>query len=296
MSKLVTLLFTLVAFIAHSQTVVPNAGLEAWTDFILYEEPDGWHTPNPVTAFVGIELVTKSTDANSGLYAARLEGDFVSALGGNAPGNMSTGILDIVNLTYTGGVPLTLPEPAAMIGYYKYTPVATDSCLFYSILTKWNTTNGVRDTVAISVFIGGTTANYTLFSSPFITLMPGIIPDTQLIIISTAADVLSAQDGSVLYVDDIDFTGAIGIDEVETETLHVFPNPVDQAFEVTMPAQLKARSVIVSNITGKHYRQYELADENLTINTSSFSEGTYVIYAKDEKGRTVAEGKFIVKH
>src|SRR5271157_2256460 len=75
--------FTIVAFFSFflflhvsGQTPVPNGDFENWINHGSYEDPQYWSTPNSAISLAlpfGTQVVTKSTDHESGNYSARME-------------------------------------------------------------------------------------------------------------------------------------------------------------------------------------------------------------------------------
>ncbi len=287
-----TILFSLAA---QSQVVVPNGNMESWTNFGAYKEPLGWGSPNSLTSLIGVYECYQSTDVSSGTYAAKLVSNYVPLLGIVVPGVIGTGTIDASTQTVKGGFPLNDPTPQAVIGYFKYTPSGSDSCLVYSILTHWDTNLGKRDTVAVAAFMAGNTPNYTLFTAPFYTLKPGV-PDSAFVLAATTSDVASAQDGSTMYVDDIDFTNGVGVHEIPSVPLGIYPNPSDKELQITVPKGMDAASVIITNVAGTHINQYRITTEVVQLNTAALVNGMYVAMMKNSRGETVASGKFSVQH
>jgi hypothetical protein len=297
MNKNLTLLFVFVLtiFCGAQAQQVPNAGLENWNNIILYEDPVSWSSPNQLTSLLGIFPCTKSTDALDGQYAARLEAFFITQFGIVVPGTVGTGTIDATTQTFKGGFPLGGNVPAALIGYYKYAPVNEDSCLMLSVLTKWNTSTNHRDTLAIAYFTDGAEPSYTLFTAPFITLAPGT-PDSAIVVVATTNDILTAQAGSVLFIDDIDFTNSVGIQETDAAPLSIYPNPADEFIEFAIPEALQAKTIALCNITAALVKEYPVNEEDLRVNTTNLLPGSYVCLIKNEGGEVIATGKFTVKH
>jgi len=288
-----------IAFYSTAQTVVPNAGLEDWHTVGTFEDPDGWQTSNDGSSLAGIIGVTKDTDAVDGQFAARMETKKITfPITVVVPGAMATGVIDIINQTFLKGFPLTDPNPVAMIGYYKYSSVGGDSCLAFAALTHWDTGNGKRDTVAVAFFkAGGTTTTYTQFIAPFFYLLPGTTPDSAIVLAVTAVDYLAAHEGSVMFVDDIDFTNAVGQYEIPEIPLNVFPNPADKSVRVSIPEGINANEIVITGTDGRIFREIMISNSTtIDISTGDFTDGTYLLYAKDVAGKIVASGKFIVGH
>jgi hypothetical protein len=295
MKRLSTLLFLLLIAGTGGAQVVPNGTLETWNNIILYEDPANWSSPNQLTAILGITTVTKSTDASSGTYAARLEGAYIDAFQLNVPGAIGTGQIDATTQSFKGGFPLNGASPAALIGYYKYAPVGADSCLMFSVLFRWDAVNNQRDTVAIAYYSTGAVTDYTLFSAPFIPLS-GETPDSAIVIISTSKDILTAQAGSTLYVDDIDLSGAVGLADPAPSLISVYPNPADESVTFSIAIGWNAARAEVIRIDGSYMSSYAVSAGDFRINTKQFPQGLYMCQLKDESGKIVAAGRFTVSH
>ena len=292
---------TLIAFIclmlsyhANSQ-VVPTAGLEVWNNIILYEDPANWSSPNQLTSILGITPVTKSTDAASGTYAAKLVGAYIDQFQLTVPGAIGTGTIDATTQSFKGGFPLNGNNPQALIGYYKYAPVSTDSCLIFSVLFHWDAVNSKRDTTAIAFYSSGVVENYTLFSAPFIPLS-GETPDSAIIIISTSKDILTAQAGSTMYVDDIDLSNAVGVSETPVVAVKMYPNPADETISFQIPNEWNVKEVEVVNVGGTLVKTFAASAGDFTMGIKQFAPGLYLCQLKDQSGKVVASGKFSVKH
>jgi len=298
MKKIATIisLVTILISIHATAQIVPNGTMESWNNVGgLYEEPASWTSPNELT-FLYFTPCTKDTDAVDGQYAARLQSYFLQPFSLNVPGAIGTGLIDATTQSFTGGFPLNGNNPAALIGYFKYAPVGSDSALIFSALFKWNTSTNKRDTLAIAYLTEGNTPNYTQFVAPFFVLNPTETPDSAIVIIATAKDVTSAQVGSVMYVDDIDMTNTVGVNDVKPQELSLYPNPADETVEMNIPGALDAQNMVITNISGTTAKQFRISSGNLKVNTKSFATGTYVCFVKNGQGKVVASGKITVQH
>jgi hypothetical protein len=297
MKKHVTLIALFCASVSmncFAQAVyVPNGEMENWNSAGSYEEPVSWSTPNPLTVAFGAIEVYKDTDEYSGTYAARLETK--TTILGNVPGAMGTGTLNIGTQTYDGGFPLSNPGVTGFGGFYKYSPTGGDSAFFFALLTKWNVNK--RDTVATAVWTSGAQSNYTMFQIPFFTIIPGESADTCLIIVSNTFDVANAHVGTVLWVDQMDLSDLLTVQEIVPQPLQVFPNPSDESVQISLPQELSAGSILISGIDGKNVKEIPAQNaSSLNINTSKFAQGLYVAFVKNKEGKEVAAAQFVVKH
>ncbi|MCS6991779.1 MAG: PCMD domain-containing protein [Chitinophagales bacterium] len=276
---------------AGAQTVVPNAGMEEWNNLVVYEEPKSWATPNALVAALGLKVVEKSTDAVGGQYAAKLTSAFLPTFNVTVPGAMSTGTLDVSNPnnpTFRGGFKLNSPDAVAVIGHYKYLPVGNDSCMIYAIKTRWNIAAAKRDTVAVSYFTSGAKTSYTFFVAPFVVLMPGVTADSANIIVSSSADVTSAQPGSVLFLDNIDFTNNVGIADLSSDIRLPALITHQQPACITIPEAFRSGLLQVISTTGQLILQQELDPQHSTVTVEALKPGFYFVLLKDAmEGRAV---------
>ncbi|HYV93363.1 MAG TPA: T9SS type A sorting domain-containing protein [Chitinophagales bacterium] len=277
---------------AYSQNPVPNPGLEAWVDFGPYEDPQWWGSLNEFTWPFGGVSVKKDSGTHSGVLAVKL-----ISIGHNnttLPGVMCTGTLTFSNASCKGGFPATLPF-ANFAGFYKYLPEPGDSCLLYAMLTKWNTVNSKRDTVAVAVFSAQPVANYTFFSIPF-HYYSAQVPDSGQIILSSTIYLLAAIDGSVLIIDDLAFTGIVGIDEITSVPVKIYPDPANEFLHCQIPPPLHAHDVDVFDCLGRKVQSVSLSASLELISTKQFPEGIFFYKILNGEKREVASGKFMVSH
>ncbi|MDZ7742823.1 MAG: PCMD domain-containing protein [Bacteroidota bacterium] len=196
---------------------LPNMNLELWQDFGRYESPAPlgiWATPNKVSDLLVFldpppVTVSKTTDAVSGQYAARIETiqpeDFFLMAGTLATGIFEPDLENPVK-SLRQGVPFT-SKPSAFSGYYKYLPVDGDSCNLYATLSKWNSATHKRDTIAYAGLpqMEEYPSEYTKFTFNFEYYQEGIVPDTLIMIMVSSAegDAFIGGIGSCLYVDEL---------------------------------------------------------------------------------------------
>ncbi len=196
---------------------LPNMDLEVWQNFGRYESPAPlgiWATPNKVSDLLVFldpppVTVSKTMDAVSGQYAARIETiqpeDFFLMAGTLATGIFEPDLENPVK-SLRQGVPFT-SRPKAFSGYYKYLPVAGDSCKLYALLSKWNHSAQKRDTVAYAGLppLAEYPSEYTKFTFDFEYHLQGIEPDTLIMIMVSSAegDAFIGGIGSTLYVDEL---------------------------------------------------------------------------------------------
>jgi hypothetical protein len=215
-------IFLLIGFCSYffigdlkAQTPVPNGDFENWINYGSYENPQYWDTPNQAIEFalpLGTQVVTKSTDHESGNYSAKLESQQLTFPSIVVPGVVTLGTLtiDILNQTFSvnGGVPIS-DKPTHLKGFYKFQPKGGDSCAIGIGLTKWK--NGTRDSVGIGAFSTHDTINVWTPFYAWINYVLDEQPDTFNILAISSADSTGTA-GTVLFVDNISLDYSVGID------------------------------------------------------------------------------------
>ena len=169
---------------------IPNGGFEDWQDISPFE-PVGWTSTNIYAAAYDTANVTRSTDAYSGSYAARLETVFFD-------GDDEWGVLSLGDgLWWDGGAMISGDRPYFIGGVYKYEPgnPFSDNQAFLSLnlLLDGDHLSGTNLEFPAA-------AEYTRFASGMLWYHTEDDPDYMNLTISSANEA-----GSVLYIDDIEF-------------------------------------------------------------------------------------------
>ena len=279
----------------------PNAGFENWNTALTLQEPDSWQTfnflaltspPNDLSAFKATGI-----DKHSGNYALMLKTIFVH----NNPSpqlirdtmtGVFTGKIRLSPVSIKYGSPYT-GRPEKLEFWAKYSPVGNDIGANVVFLLKWNGTG--HDTIASGkVDIPPTTA-YTLFEAALTYRLPGL-PDSASILFSSSKYVTGARVGSTLFVDDVLFTGWVGIDESTmnaADKVQLFPNPAKDNLNILLWFQ-EADNVQVIDASGKLAGTYKIQNYTANINTSAFAGGIYFYEIRDKKNTVLTKGKFSV--
>ncbi|HMC96904.1 MAG TPA: T9SS type A sorting domain-containing protein [Flavobacteriales bacterium] len=197
--------------------LLPNYDMELWND-INIEDPDDWGTFNQALIQLGLTPVTKSLLAHSGSFSARIE---TIDLGTDTlPGVLSNGALSFEGPI--AGVPYT-DMPTSLDGWFMYEPSGIDTAIIYAQFTSSGVPVG---TAAYGFF--GSVPTWTAFSAPVTILFP---PDSMLMVIFSGDN-----PGSVLYLDDLAFTGiSTRIEEHAMDDMVLFPNPATDELHVVLP-------------------------------------------------------------
>jgi hypothetical protein len=198
MKRLWLILMTFAAVLQGFPQEIPNSGFENWTLTDFFEEPASYSTSNSLSFMFGDTAnVIKSSDSQSGSFAARLE---TLALGSDTiPGLMMIGRL--VGETIAGGVPFN-DRPDSLTGYVKYDMAGSDELYILCLFTRGGLPIGT-----VEGSFTGTQSNYTRISIPVEWFVPFLNPDTLKVIMANTSDVEAGTAGSVAWFDNFQFAG-----------------------------------------------------------------------------------------
>lgn len=206
MKKSIILLFIILPLMAMSQTQINNSSFETWTTSQPIEATP-WKCNIPyvfMSINVYIPTATKTTDAQSGQYAAKLETK--TQYGLTVPGLIQLGTLSIgqnFDINLGGGFPFT-DKPTGISFYMKYLPANNDTAWFIATLTKFNSQTNQRDTLGGFIFFfKDLVQNYEQQVLPILYYDDTQTPDT-INIMFVASSFVSPQIGSVFYIDNVE--------------------------------------------------------------------------------------------
>lgn len=277
---------------AYGQNPVPNGGFETWViNAPFWEDPTFWESTNYLTSGFNATVVKKDSSTQGGFLAAHM-----ATIGHNNQqilAAMCTGSI-IYPATCVGGFPADFPY-GRLEGFYKYAPGVNDSCVVFAMLTRWNEAVDQRDTIAVAAFFGDTALSYTFFSTPFHYHMAGV-PDSGQVIISTTKKISAPPSGSVLLIDDISFAGTVGIDELPSVPVKIFPNPANEFCRLQIPVTMHASDVEFFDLLGRKIESFHPSTSQELISLKHFPEGIYFYEVLSAEKEVLASGKLMVKH
>ena len=299
-------LLLIASFILAQLTMaqVPNLDLEQWTDFGQYMEPSGdWTTANKIVLLSGFNPVTttQSTDAHSGMYAAKIETGQIQIIGTLVSGTLALGEFDQSALPPNNlkqGIPYPYTgQLGSFTGWYKFTSVNGDSATVYSWLFKWNASTGQRDTVAFAGFVTSTTqSSYVQWDEQF-TYFSSDTPDSMSIVIASSAegDVFQGEVGNTIWVDDIQISTATGLIDVYSPEVKVvpFPNPTANKITFNWEGMHVKGNMQIFSMDGKMVRELSVSGNQVETNVDDLPAGTYHFLLNDET-TALSSGRFVV--
>ncbi len=306
----------LLVSITYGQTLLPNGDLESWTTApginSDYDVPGGGYfsTLNELAAIpqnVGPITVYKTTDAHSGTYAARLVSKIYPGLNYFIPGMLGTTKLLIALGTIRIGkpCPFAVCDPLRFKGWYKFSPVGSDSCKMLLALTGLNPTSHVRDTIAYGDTVIKTPVTaWTQFDIK-INKRPGVVTPVDsmsVLCVSSAGFSITNLTGGVgqpettMYIDDLAIENPAGIEQFLMPEVNVstYPDPAAEKLTIELSQKVKHASFNVYSVQGKILNKFSLTQMKSTISVSALPSGTYYYKLTDGKN-TINTGSFIIQ-
>lgn len=213
-----------------------------------YSIPDFWDNLNDFTNSSGIYTCIEGDPGNPSTNYLILRTENIPGKG-VVTGKAVSGIIDTTTFTPISGIPFS-SRPEKLNYIIQFMPYsASDPSNIYVSLTKWDTLNNIRDTVATGYteFIGMAHSWFPMYTD--LIYQSGDMPDSVCIVISSSSSNPLA--GGYLYIDDLSFSGyVIGVNEYESEPyFSIFPNPTDDL--ITIENVEKTAHLEIYNATGK---------------------------------------------
>jgi len=219
-------------------------------------------------------------------------------------GNLDTaGILAIgkINVSPPGltyGYALA-DRPALLTFQSKYTPMPGDSAYVFAYMTHWNTATNSRDTIGSGRYsTGAATSAYASnsLSMSYDPIYYNVVADSEQIFISSSIyrSHHGAKVGSTFYIDDLVWSGYVGVNDIadHKNSVSVYPNPATD--RIAIECSVSAKTVTVTDMTGRTVGSYLMNNNKAEIETNSFAKGIYFYNVFDAKGLSLNRGKFEV--
>lgn len=288
-------LFSVSLYSTAQTDSLANLNFELWTS-ATPEKPYKWACVNYSIPLIGDFITaTRTTDSYKDSFALQLETVPSIIPGIPMRGVAASGTLNGFTLKASGGFPLT-EKPQVLKGYYKYSPSGNDTASVTVTFTKWNAALSKRDTVGYGEkFFRNQVSTYTLFIVPI--LFPdGISPDSVLIYIS-ASSPTDAVIGSKLIIDDLEFYGFTGTQNLGIPASNnsiSFPNPALSTVTFDLRLIPDAFELTIYSVSGKMVLHSLVRNLIENVDVSSLDEGFYVYTLADKSNTVLSSGKFSV--
>lgn len=269
---------------SHSQTI-PNAGFENWTNMGTYSNPNGWDQLNSLTSLAGVFTCEQGSPGNAGSFYLKLTSKTVTGVG-VVPGVAVSGVIDVATQQAKSGFAFTA-QPQALTGKWQHMIFGNSQGFVDVKLTKWNSANNTRTTVASGhVDLTGMAMSWANFSVP-LSYLETFAPDSCIISLSASGSAPTNND--YLWVDELAFTGSVTSIFVKENDyiINLFPNPSNNLLSIDLTSlnepvvqimiyDFKGNLVInLNNIT---------SSKTNTIDISELAQGNYVLNVFSNKG------------
>lgn len=288
---------------AGAQAQTPTMDFESWANSGTYDEPTGWATLNILSnVFLGgnpVSVFKDGTNPHGGSYSMKLTS--VALTSNPDPQN----IPDTIGMAFTGsinvaqgalqfGYPYTArPQTFSWWGRYT-TGNSPDSAFAFAALTHWN--GAGRDTIAMAGNVLNTNyPSWTNFATSFFynPLFPNTQPDSMIIIYS-ACDQTVGHPGNSLWVDDITFTGYVGVNETTvSETISLFPNPSNGPVFIELGVDMTG-TIAVYDASGREVSSMGISGRKTQVADGAMEPGFYSYIISDRNGLVISKGKFVI--
>jgi hypothetical protein len=197
----------------HLAAQIPNGGFEDWTS----GNPDYWLTNNAPGFAVPL---TQETPSHSGTYAIR--GEVV-----NSPGGAIAPLL-AANDSFGNGFPITQAH-GSLSFYYKLN--TTNTAMIVSI--------GISDTGGVPIGAGGlvldgTVSSFTSITIPIYYINTDNAAHAYITVMLADTQSGTPNVGDYFVMDDVTFTGFVGVPMSIASRARVYPNPASETVTVAV--------------------------------------------------------------
>ena len=263
---------------------VPNGGFESWTDMGPYDDPTNWVTLNYVTTGFGVLTCEQGTPGAPGNYFVKLTTKDIPGLGVYNGSIISGG-----SLFAPTGFPISF-RPEALTGNWQHLELGADSSRILVFFSKWDAGAQTTDYLgAGNVDITGSQTSWQGFSIPIYWddyWDDTTIPDTATIFMYSSA-YLYPEVGSYLYVDDLAFSGNVGVEELNNAgpVINVYPSPANDVLHVD--AHDAMSEVSIRTMSGTIVRDQAPWMDQVTMDLTGLDAGAYVVQVRLADGTTL---------
>jgi len=310
MKKQIVLFCGLLLSTATFAQTIPNSSFESWVQYSAAgSRPEFWTTTDSITMGLSSNTVhsaLQDLDASNGTYAVKLiSSEVIVPFFGTVrgPGVLTNGVISASLTSYSiSGGTATAVRSKFFNAEIKYLPDAsTDAAVITAALLRRNTLTGNRDTIAIvSDTIDQPLSTYTPVALQFDYRDWVNNPDSCLILIQSSRGINDPNLalGSALFVDNLSFSGTIGVDDISAtvKQFDVFPSPASSYVRVRASFTDKKSGVLVRvlDTNGKLVAEKELDDAELSFDVNDLSAGNYLMQLIDNQQRHLATRQFSV--
>lgn len=271
------LLFSCIAITVMVPAIaqIPNGGFEQWIDLEGYTEPVGWLTYNDVNTPQGyFATCDPGTPGAVGMYHAMITSRTTPS-GSAIQGWMSAG-----SSNSDPGFPYN-ERPERLTGQWQYGIQPSDTGEVQVGLIRHDSSTDEPEIIAHGTLaVTGSLSAWTTFSVPF-TYFSNATPDMAYVMFAASKSFSSPMEGSFMKVDDLVFTGSVGMDEA-LASLHVrlHPSPTSGVLHITSREHIS--DVQVLDLTGRIVMVRTMNAERLTLIVEDLPAGRYFVRLRSE--------------
>ena len=295
MIKYLHIIFALLMINRTAAQQLENSGFEQWENVGTgEEEPLSWSSTktsdNSSLNGLAPQVISRTTDAHSGSYAAKLINKNVPFVNIVANGIVTNGIIHTTtnpqdSYVYTDvnssdhSQPFT-SYPDSIVGWYKYVPQGNDvgniQVLLHSSYGQLPI-DASTSVIALAEFDFSSNSNWTRFSTPF-NYYPTINNPAYILCNISAGDSTQAVANSELKIDDLELIyNTTTISSEETNSLHVtYVNDLLQFSNV-----VKEINYAVYNVQGQLMNIGKIDEYNRNVSIS-LASGIYFISTQNK--------------
>jgi hypothetical protein len=296
--------FTILAIIFSTGLFaqIPNGDFESWTNTSGYNTPDNWDNMNAMTSSMSSYTCMKGTPGSSGTAYLKLVTTSMSGMG-VVPGIATCGVLNMTNMSAPSPMSgfACSTRPQSLAGNWQYMANGSDQGYVNVLLTKWNPTMMMRDTIAYSNhLLQGMVMSWGSFNHT-LTYTSLNFPDTAFITLSASGSAPEVY--SYLYVDTLRFEGSVagtnGINDNNIDAkISVSPNPANDMITVRFDdMQTNGCAMQIINAEGQLVRSIETSHmtsgKTISVNVSDLAMGLYLIKISSING--VSTKRILIK-
>ena len=238
------------------------------------EPAGGWLTYNDIVTAAGpwITVERGAPGAVGNYYASITSRVFPDT---SISSSVLQGWLSLNGFSYTG-------RPAALTGQWQYGIQPSDTAEVLVLLARWNSSGDAELVAEGSLEVTGSLSGWHPLSVP-LTYHSTEAPDSAYIQFSASKELGASVDGSFLKIDDLAFTGSVGVEEQQAQSqFKVFPSPASDLLNIV--ADQRITELKVMDMTGRTVLEQKPGTERVNLDVSDLNSGSYIVRARMEDG------------
>ncbi len=280
------------------------------------EAPNGWFGSDSLLYNVGIILggtnlkqqMFKDGDAHTGSFAAKVitidQGASIGKLPGtlvNAKIGFNMSGFDPNNpqnsITYSGGLPVNA-KIENVKAWIKYMPKGSDNArMVASAVLAGQGANGQDSVVGVADTTFSTAINnYTLIDLT-LDYPNNVTPDKLLVLFVSSRNGSTAEDSSMMLIDDVSasyFSTGIEVPLFTEDVVSVYPNPAKDVIRLDALSTNASYTWQLMSVSGQKLISQKVEGANVTVDISTLSAGVYFYNITDTDGTLLQKGKISV--